>query len=63
MLIAMASVPLSLAGAFIAMWMFGFSLNTLSLIALVLAIGFVVDGDIHHAFADCRVRADASRSC
>jgi multidrug efflux pump len=46
MLIAMASVPLSLAGAFIAMWMFGFSLNTLSLIALVLAIGFVVDDAI-----------------
>ncbi|SEV92674.1 efflux RND transporter permease subunit [Luteibacter sp. 329MFSha] len=46
MLIAMASVPLSLAGAFVAMWMFGFSLNTLSLIALVLAIGFVVDDAI-----------------
>jgi multidrug efflux pump len=46
MLIAMASVPLSLAGAFIAMWMFDFSLNTLSLIALVLAIGFVVDDAI-----------------
>ena len=46
MLIAMASVPLSLAGAFVAMWMFDFSLNTLSLIALVLAIGFVVDDAI-----------------
>ncbi|MBB3228236.1 multidrug efflux pump [Luteibacter sp. Sphag1AF] len=45
-LIAMASVPLSLAGAFVAMWMFGYSLNTLSLIALVLAIGFVVDDAI-----------------
>jgi len=45
-LIAMASVPLSLAGAFIAMWAFGFSLNTLSLVALVLAIGFVVDDAI-----------------
>ncbi|AWV08519.1 efflux RND transporter permease subunit [Marilutibacter maris] len=45
-LIAMASVPLSLAGAFIAMWCMDFSLNTLSLIALVLAIGFVVDDAI-----------------
>ena len=45
-LIAMASVPLSLAAAVIAMWCFGFSLNTLSLIALVLAIGFVVDDAI-----------------
>jgi len=45
-LIAMASVPLSLAGAFIAMYFMGFSLNTFSLIALVLAIGFVVDDAI-----------------
>lgn len=45
-LIAMASVPLSLAGAFIAMYFMDFSLNTLSLIALVLAIGFVVDDAI-----------------
>ena len=45
-LIAMASVPLSLAGAFIAMYFMDFSLNTFSLIALVLAIGFVVDDAI-----------------
>ena len=45
-LIAMASVPLSLAGAFVAMWVLGYSLNTLSLVALVLAIGFVVDDAI-----------------
>ena len=45
-LIAMVSVPLSLAGAFLAMWAFDFSLNTLSLVALVLAIGFVVDDAI-----------------
>ncbi|MGA7438649.1 MAG: efflux RND transporter permease subunit, partial [Luteibacter sp.] len=46
MLIAMVSVPLSLAGAFGVMWMLGYSLNTLSLVALVLAIGFVVDDAI-----------------
>ncbi|MFC5436066.1 efflux RND transporter permease subunit [Rhodanobacter umsongensis] len=45
-LIAMLSVPLSLAGAFVVMWSLDFSLNTLSLIALVLCIGFVVDDAI-----------------
>jgi len=45
-LIAMLSVPLSLAGAFVVMWMLGYTLNTLSLVALVLCIGFVVDDAI-----------------
>ena len=45
-LIAMLSVPLSLAGAFAVMWSLGYTLNTLSLIALVLCIGFVVDDAI-----------------
>ncbi|HEX7817657.1 efflux RND transporter permease subunit [Dyella sp.] len=45
-LIAMVSVPLSLAGAFAVMWTLGYSLNTLSLVALVLCIGFVVDDAI-----------------
>jgi len=45
-LIAMLSVPLSLAGAFVVMWAFGYTLNTLSLVALVLCIGFVVDDAI-----------------
>ncbi|WP_158880964.1 efflux RND transporter permease subunit [Rhodanobacter sp. L36] len=45
-LIAMLSVPLSLAGAFVVMWTLDYSLNTLSLIALVLCIGFVVDDAI-----------------
>jgi len=44
--IAMFSVPLSLAGAFVAMWMFGFTLNIFSLVALVLCVGFVVDDAI-----------------
>ncbi len=46
MMIAMLSVPLSLAGAFVVMWMLGYTLNTLSLVALVLCIGFVVDDAI-----------------
>ena len=45
-LIAMLSVPLSLAGAFVVMWTLGYTLNTLSLVALVLCIGFVVDDAI-----------------
>ncbi|MFC5742304.1 efflux RND transporter permease subunit [Dyella tabacisoli] len=45
-LIATLSVPLSLAGAFVAMWTLGYTLNTLSLVALVLCIGFVVDDAI-----------------
>jgi multidrug efflux pump len=44
--IAMFSVPLSLAGAFVLMWALGFTLNTLSLVALVLCVGFVVDDAI-----------------
>ncbi|MEO6798923.1 MAG: efflux RND transporter permease subunit [Rhodanobacter sp.] len=45
-LIAMLSVPLSLAGALILMWMLGFTLNIFSLVALVLCVGFVVDDAI-----------------
>ncbi|UPG85677.1 efflux RND transporter permease subunit [Luteibacter aegosomatis] len=45
-LIATLSVPLSLAGAFVVMWTLGYTLNTLSLMALVLCIGFVVDDAI-----------------
>ncbi|HEY4369807.1 MAG TPA: efflux RND transporter permease subunit [Steroidobacteraceae bacterium] len=45
-LIAMLSIPLSLSGAFIVMWFLHITLNTMSLVALVLAIGFVVDDAI-----------------
>ncbi|HEY8586741.1 MAG TPA: efflux RND transporter permease subunit [Rhodanobacter sp.] len=44
--IAMFSVPLSLAGAFVVMWWSGFTLNLFSLVALVLCVGFVVDDAI-----------------
>jgi multidrug efflux pump len=40
------TVPLSLAGTFALMWLSGFSINNLSLIALAVAVGFVVDDAI-----------------
>ncbi|HEX7342397.1 MAG TPA: efflux RND transporter permease subunit [Rhodanobacteraceae bacterium] len=45
-LVAAISVPLSLAGAIVVMWALGYTLNNLSLMALVIAIGFVVDDAI-----------------
>jgi HAE1 family hydrophobic/amphiphilic exporter-1 len=45
-LIPMIAVPVSLIGAFIFFPMLGFSINTLSLLGLVLAIGLVVDDAI-----------------
>ena len=45
-LIAAVAVPLSLAGAAVVMEVLGFSLNNLTLLALVIAIGFVVDDAI-----------------
>ncbi|TCV92342.1 multidrug efflux pump [Luteibacter rhizovicinus] len=44
--IAGLAVPLSLAGAFVVMYIFGYTLNNLTLLALVIAIGFVVDDAI-----------------
>ena len=44
--IPMAAIPVSLVGALALMQLMGFSLNTLSLLALVLAIGLVVDDAI-----------------
>ena len=45
-LIPMIAVPVSLIGAFAGLWLAGFSINTLTLFALVLAIGIVVDDAI-----------------
>jgi len=45
-LIPMLTVPVSLVGAFAFMQVFGFSINTLTLFGLVLAIGIVVDDAI-----------------
>jgi multidrug efflux pump len=45
-LIASLAVPISLIGTFGAMYLFGYSLNNLSLMALTIATGFVVDDAI-----------------
>ncbi|EJL89632.1 multidrug efflux RND transporter permease subunit MdtC [Pantoea sp. GM01] len=45
-LIPAAAVPVSLIGTFAAMYLCGFSLNNLSLVALTIATGFVVDDAI-----------------
>jgi multidrug efflux pump len=45
-LIPSLSVPLSLVGTFVVMYFAGFSLNNLSLMALTIATGFVVDDAI-----------------
>ena len=45
-LIAAVAVPLSLAGAFVVMYILGYTLNNLTLLALIIAIGFVVDDAI-----------------
>jgi len=45
-LIPLLAVPVSLVGTFIVFPLFGFSINTLSLFGLVLAIGLVVDDAI-----------------
>ncbi len=44
--IPLLAIPVSLVGTFAAMYVFGFSLNMLSLFGLVLAIGIVVDDAI-----------------
>ena len=45
-LIPMLAVPVSLIGTFAGLWLFGFTINTLTLFAMVLAIGIVVDDAI-----------------
>ena len=42
-LIPMVAVPISLIGTFAGLWLFGFSINTLTLFAMVLAIGLLAD--------------------
>jgi len=45
-LIAASTVPLSVTGAFLVMYLLGYTLDNMSLMALVIAIGFVVDDAI-----------------
>ncbi|MBS1173611.1 MAG: acriflavin resistance protein, partial [Proteobacteria bacterium] len=46
MVIPLVTIPVSLIGAFALMFVMGFTINTLTLLALVLAIGLVVDDAI-----------------
>ena len=43
---AAVTVPLSLSGAFALMWLVGFSLDNMSLMAITISVGFVVDDAI-----------------
>ena len=45
-IIPVIAVPVSLIGTFAGLWVLGFSINTLTLFAMVLAIGIVVDDAI-----------------
>ncbi|MFO1306147.1 MAG: efflux RND transporter permease subunit [Burkholderiales bacterium] len=45
-IIPIVTIPVSLVGAFAIMYFFGFTINTLTLLAMVLAIGLVVDDAI-----------------
>ena len=45
-LIPMIAVPVSLIGTFAGLWVFGFGINTMTLFAMVIAIGIVVDDAI-----------------
>ena len=64
-LIPGAAVPLSIVGTFAAMYLLGYSLNNLSLMALTLSVGFVVDDAIvmlenivrHMEMGETRTRA------
>ena len=65
-LIPVIAMPLSLIGAFLIMLMFGYSINLLTLLALVLAIGLVVDDaiivveNVHRHLEDGMTPFDAS---
>jgi multidrug efflux pump len=45
-IIPLVTIPVSLIGAFFIMYVFGFTVNTLTLLAMVLAVGLVVDDAI-----------------
>jgi multidrug efflux pump len=45
-MVAVVAIPFSVIPTFMVLWVFGFSINTLTLLAIVLAIGIVVDDAI-----------------
>jgi hydrophobe/amphiphile efflux-1 (HAE1) family protein len=56
------AIPVSLVGTLAAIWLFGFSINILTLLALVLATGLVVDDAIVVLENIQRQRADGMRA-
>lgn len=66
-LFPMITVPLCLIGSFALMWVFGFSINPITLLALVLAVGLVVDDaivvveNIHHHMEEGLTALQAAR--
>ena len=44
--IAALAIPTSIVGTFLGMWLFGFTLDTITLLALALAVGIVIDDAI-----------------
>ncbi len=45
-IIAALAIPISIIGTFVLMWLLGFTLNTITLLALALAVGIVIDDAI-----------------
>ena len=65
-LVAASALPLSILPTFVAMWWFGFSLNTVTLLALCVVVGILVDDAIvevenieRHAASGLRIREAA----
>jgi multidrug efflux pump len=56
-LVPAVTVPVCLIAAFIGLWLFGYSINLLTLLALILAIGLVVD-DAIVVLENCQRRVD-----
>ncbi|MCC5851373.1 MAG: efflux RND transporter permease subunit, partial [Alkalimonas sp.] len=60
------AIPVSLVGTFFLMWLLGFSINLLTLLAMVLAIGIVVDDaiimleNIHRFMEEGKSRTEAA---
>jgi multidrug efflux pump len=65
-LIPFVTIPVSLIGAFFLIWMMGFSINVLTLLGIVLAVGLVVDDaivvleNIHRHIEDGMTPIDAA---
>ncbi|MGY5649967.1 efflux RND transporter permease subunit [Vibrio cincinnatiensis] len=65
-IISAVAIPVSLVGTFFLMWLLGFSINLLTLLAMVLAIGVVVDDaiimleNIHRHIEEGKSRTEAA---